>query len=85
MKNFEIRQTARDEEVEALKQAKAILSGIRIIFARATEGAEAKYGFLGISIQIQISLQKQTPGQIYSTRHGIGPYVSSWTSRTMSP
>ena len=27
MKNFEIRQTARDEEVEALRQAKAILSG----------------------------------------------------------
>jgi len=27
MKNFEIRQTARDEEVEALKQALAILSG----------------------------------------------------------
>jgi septal ring factor EnvC (AmiA/AmiB activator) len=27
LKNFEIRQTARDEEVEALKQAKAILSG----------------------------------------------------------
>jgi hypothetical protein len=27
IKNFEIRQTARDEEVEALKQAKAILSG----------------------------------------------------------
>merc|ERR1712039_695129 len=26
-KNFEIRQTARDEEVEALKQALAILSG----------------------------------------------------------
>jgi len=26
-KNFDIRQTARDEEVEALKQAKAILSG----------------------------------------------------------
>merc|ERR1711865_15292 len=26
-KNFELRQTARDEEVEALKQAKAILSG----------------------------------------------------------
>merc|ERR1719261_886649 len=25
-KNFEIRQTARDEEIEALKQAKAILS-----------------------------------------------------------
>jgi len=27
MKNFEVRQTARDEEIEALKQAKAILSG----------------------------------------------------------
>merc|ERR1719439_411915 len=27
MKNFKIRQTARDEEIEALKQAKAILSG----------------------------------------------------------
>merc|ERR1711865_1344720 len=27
MKNFELRQTSRDEEVEALKQAKAILSG----------------------------------------------------------
>merc|ERR1719443_246517 len=27
VKNFEIRQQARDEEVEALKQAKAILSG----------------------------------------------------------
>merc|ERR1719395_363752 len=27
LKNFAIRQTARDEEVEALKQAKAILSG----------------------------------------------------------
>merc|ERR1719281_679132 len=27
MKNFELRQTARDEEIEALKQAKAILSG----------------------------------------------------------
>jgi len=27
MKNFEIRQTARDEEIEALKSAKAILSG----------------------------------------------------------
>jgi len=27
MKNFEVRQKARDEEVEALKQAKAILSG----------------------------------------------------------
>jgi len=26
-KNFEIRQTARDEEIEALNQAKAILSG----------------------------------------------------------
>merc|ERR1719329_703700 len=29
MKNLEIRQTARDEEVEALKQAKAILSGAK--------------------------------------------------------
>merc|ERR1712072_420571 len=29
LKNFEIRQTARDEEVEALKQAKAILSGAK--------------------------------------------------------
>jgi len=29
MKNFEIRQTARDEEVEALNQAKAILSGAK--------------------------------------------------------
>merc|ERR550537_1685221 len=28
-KNFELRQTARDEEVEALKQAKAILSGAK--------------------------------------------------------
>merc|ERR1712107_857677 len=27
LKNFDIRQTARDEEVEALTQAKAILSG----------------------------------------------------------
>jgi len=29
LKNFEVRQTARDEEVEALKQAKAILSGAK--------------------------------------------------------
>jgi len=29
VKNFEIRQTARDEEVEAIKQAKAILSGAK--------------------------------------------------------
>merc|ERR1719387_3425987 len=29
MKNFEIRQTARDEEIDALKQAKAILSGAK--------------------------------------------------------
>merc|ERR1719281_1229262 len=29
LKNFEARQTARDEEVEALKQAKAILSGAK--------------------------------------------------------
>jgi len=31
IKNFDIRQTARDEEVEALKQAKAILSGAKFI------------------------------------------------------
>jgi hypothetical protein len=30
LKNFDIRQTARDEEIEALKQAKAILSGADI-------------------------------------------------------
>jgi chromosome segregation ATPase len=29
MKNFDIRQTARDEEIEALKQAKAILPGAK--------------------------------------------------------
>merc|ERR1719183_3291454 len=29
MNNFELRQTSRDEEVEALKQAKAILSGAK--------------------------------------------------------
>jgi chromosome segregation ATPase len=29
LKNFEIRQTGRDEEIEALKQAKAILSGAK--------------------------------------------------------
>merc|ERR1711907_909507 len=29
MKNFEIRQTARDEEIDALRQAKAILSGAK--------------------------------------------------------
>jgi len=31
LKNFEVRQTARDEEIEALKQAKAILSGAKFI------------------------------------------------------
>merc|ERR1719181_2256231 len=31
MKNFEIRQTARDEEIQALKQAKAILSGAKFV------------------------------------------------------
>mmetsp|Transcript_21283 Transcript_21283/g.37068 ORF Transcript_21283/g.37068 Transcript_21283/m.37068 type:complete len:691 (-) Transcript_21283:82-2154(-) len=31
MDNFEVRQTARDEEVEALKQAKAILSGAKFL------------------------------------------------------
>jgi len=29
LKNFEVRQTARDQEIEALKQAKAILSGAK--------------------------------------------------------
>jgi len=29
MKNFDLRQTARDEEIEALRQAKAILSGAK--------------------------------------------------------
>merc|ERR1712238_512814 len=29
LKNFDLRQTARDEEVEALQQAKAILSGAK--------------------------------------------------------
>merc|ERR1719335_178206 len=32
VKNFEIRQSARDEEIEALKQAKAILSGAKFDF-----------------------------------------------------
>merc|ERR1719174_1808830 len=32
VKNFDIRQTARDEEIEALKQAKAILSGAKLEF-----------------------------------------------------
>jgi septal ring factor EnvC (AmiA/AmiB activator) len=37
VKNFEIRQTARDEEIEALKQAKAILSGAKFeAFLQAT-------------------------------------------------
>merc|ERR1719258_549716 len=40
LKNFDIRQTARDEEVEALKQAKAILSGAKFIQV-------LKNGFLG--------------------------------------
>jgi len=31
IKNFEIRQTGRDEEIEALKQAKSILSGAKFI------------------------------------------------------
>merc|ERR1719316_705234 len=31
LKNFDIRQTARDQEVEALKQAKAILSGAKFV------------------------------------------------------
>merc|ERR1719181_934988 len=42
MKNFEIRQTARDEEIEALKQAKAILSGAKFeaFFAKRLESSE---------------------------------------------
>merc|ERR1719161_1259369 len=32
LKNFEIRQEARDQEVEALRQAKAILSGAKFLF-----------------------------------------------------
>merc|ERR1719287_122441 len=32
LKNFDIRQTARDQEVEALRQAKAILSGAKLEF-----------------------------------------------------
>jgi len=40
LKNFDIRQTARDEEVEALKQAKAILSGAKFMQV-------LKNGFLG--------------------------------------
>jgi len=37
LKNFDVRQTARDEEVEALKQAKAILSGAK--FEEFLQGA----------------------------------------------
>merc|ERR1712050_31062 len=37
LKNFDIRQTARDEEVEALRQAKAILSGAK--FEEFLQGA----------------------------------------------
>merc|ERR1719350_252237 len=37
LKNFELRQTARDEEIEALKQAKAILSGAK--FEEFLQGA----------------------------------------------
>merc|ERR1712242_365114 len=37
MKNFDVRQTARDEEIEALKQAKAILSGVK--FEEFLQGA----------------------------------------------
>ena len=37
LKNFEIRQTARDQEIEALKQAKAILSGAN--FSEFLQGA----------------------------------------------
>jgi hypothetical protein len=34
LKNFDIRQTARDQEVEALRQAKAILSGAKFFLQR---------------------------------------------------
>merc|ERR1719491_1461709 len=37
IKNFDLRQTARDEEVEALRQAKAILSGAK--FEEFLQGA----------------------------------------------
>merc|ERR1719464_858813 len=37
MKNFDVRQTARDEEIDALKQAKAILSGAK--FEEFLQGA----------------------------------------------
>merc|ERR1712151_1067335 len=37
LKNFDLRQTARDEEVEALRQAKAILSGVK--FEEFLQGA----------------------------------------------
>jgi len=37
LKNFDVRQTARDEEIEALKQAKAILSGAK--FEEFLQGA----------------------------------------------
>jgi len=36
LKNFEIRQTARSEEIEALKQAKAILGGAKFAFLQTT-------------------------------------------------
>jgi len=40
LKNFDLRQTARDEDVEALKQAKAILSGanFKAFLQRYSEG-----------------------------------------------
>merc|ERR1719213_1425973 len=30
LRNFDVRQTARDEDIEALQQAKAILSGMQV-------------------------------------------------------
>merc|ERR1719263_1675310 len=39
LKNFEIRQTARDQEIEALKQAKAILSGAKFTEFLENEGS----------------------------------------------
>merc|ERR1719293_71049 len=43
MKNFDVRQTARDEEIEALKQAKAILSGAK--FEEFLQSARLMLGF----------------------------------------
>jgi len=46
LKNFEIRQTARDEEIEAMKQAKRILSGANFEAFLQGEAAELPTEFL---------------------------------------